>query len=96
MRDQSFQEPVVFYSRGPDGTTIPIVVGSVKAAFKALTSGSLSQIAGPAWHNAFDKLLRALLEPKPETVEEARGALHRLANSSAEPKAADATRCTLH
>jgi len=42
-----------------------------------LTAGEVP-VGNPGWHIAFDKLVAALLDPRPEKIEEARDALLRL------------------
>jgi hypothetical protein len=83
MLDQPFREPVLLYWEHSDGQVRPTLIQSPREAFKALTRGVRLPIASAEYQIAFDKIVRALLDPKPETIEAARGALHRLANTMA-------------
>src|SRR4051794_6765904 len=83
MREEPFREPVLLYSEHSDGKLRPRLVSTTRDAFKALTTGSNLPVDRPEYHIAFDKLVKAMLDPKPEKLEEARGALHRLANLTA-------------
>lgn len=92
MLDQPFREPVLLYWEHSDGRVRPTLVQSTREAFKTLTKGGRLPIASAEYQVAFDKTVQALLDPKPEKVEAARGALHRLANTLAGEDA----RRTLH
>ena len=80
MLDQPFREPVLLYWEHPDGRVRPTLIQSPREAFKTLTKGGHLPIGSVEYQIAFDRIVRALLDPRPETIEEARGALHRLAN----------------
>lgn len=95
MRDEPFREPVVLYWQHADGRVRPTLVSTTRDAFKTLTRGSRLPVASAEYHVAFDKIVHAMLDPKPEKVEEARGALHRLANVLANQLPAD-PRLTMH
>src|ERR671939_1202115 len=79
MLDQPFREPVLLYWEQPDGRVRPTLIQSPREAFKTLTKGVRLPIASAEYQVAFDKIVRALLDPRPEKIEAARGALHRLA-----------------
>jgi hypothetical protein len=93
MKDQAFREPVILYAQRSDGGIHPVRICTTREAFKALTEGVIP-LGNPAWQIAFDKITGALLDPKPEKIEEARGALAQLANLVAMP--AEVTRRTIH
>jgi hypothetical protein len=79
MEDQSFREPITIYAQQPDGVVRATVVASLRQAFRLLSCATFP-IGTPEWHIAFQKVSHAILKPKPESVEEARSALNRLAN----------------
>jgi hypothetical protein len=83
MQSASFREPVTVYLRRPDGVRRATRICTTEEAYKALTTGEQIPVGEPAWHLALAAIVKALLDPKPENVEASRGALQRLANSSA-------------
>jgi hypothetical protein len=76
MEECRFNCPVVVRSGGP------AVIADLGEAFAALHRGSLGgyRLDLPEWQIAFDKVVRAKLDPNPDKVEEARAALQTLAN----------------
>jgi hypothetical protein len=56
------------------------LIGTIREAFKVLTVGKVP-VSAVEWQTAFDKLVKALLDPMPRKVEEARHALLRLSAS---------------
>jgi hypothetical protein len=83
MQDQPFREPVLLYWQHPDGRVRPTLIQSTREAFTTLTRGDHLPVNSAEYQVAFDKIVRALLDPMPEKIEEARGALNRLANALA-------------
>ena len=79
MRSEPFREPVTVYVKHHDGTFRLSDLRSTREAYDALMKGNVN-IANPSWQVAFDATVRALLDPKPETVEASRRALEQLAN----------------
>jgi hypothetical protein len=76
MEECRFSRPVVVGSGGS------AVIADLGEAFAALHRGSLGghRLDIPEWQIAFDRVVRAKLDPKPDKVEEARAALQVLAN----------------
>lgn len=64
----------------------PTNLTSTKEAYDALMKGQGVPVGDPAWHQAVDATVKALLDPKPETVEASRRAVERLAKAGADPK----------
>ncbi len=68
---------MTLYQTRHDGDFHPVRVCTTREAFKVLTVGEVP-VSAPEWQTAFDKLVKALLDPSPEKVEETRQALLRL------------------
>jgi hypothetical protein len=93
MQDCAFREPVTLYQTRHDGGLHAVRICTTREAFKVLTVGKVP-VSAVEWQTAFDKLVKALLDPMPRKVEEARDALLRLSATVTLPS--DHARRSLH
>ena len=71
---------MTLYQTRHGGGLHAVRICTTREAFKVLTVGKVP-VSAVAWQTAFDKLVKALLDPMPRKVEEARHALLRLSAS---------------
>jgi hypothetical protein len=77
LHSRRFSEPVTVHRTQADGTVHPTLIITTKEAYDALMQAG-PPLADPAWQTALEAIVRALLDPTPEKVEEGRVAFDRL------------------
>jgi hypothetical protein len=77
LHSRRFSEPVTVHRTHADGTVHSTLIITTKEAYDALMQAG-PPVANPAWQAALDAIVRALLDPTPERVEEGRVAFDRL------------------
>jgi hypothetical protein len=76
LHSRRFSEPVTVHRTHADGTVHSTLIITTKEADDALIQAG-PPLADPAWQTAVDAIVRALLDPTPEKVEEGRVAFDR-------------------
>lgn len=72
MQDQPFHEPVIAFADDSENEPCQVVIVSLRDAYDLLMNKHYQAVGDVAWHLAVEKVLRALLDPSPGKLDEAR------------------------